>query len=219
MENTVKQVRPYSVEEEIWNSAIHGLGIALSIAALAILAVLSAKYQDVWTIVSTAIFGISMILLYSASTIYHAVPDLELKKKLKKFDHISIYYLIAGSYTPFLLVNMRGTIGWTIFAAVWGLAIIGTCLKLLTSGSGTKAWSIGLYLIMGWMIVLASGELVEVVPTKGLTFLILGGMFYTLGIFFYVWKSRKYTHAIWHLFVLNGTIMHFFAVLYSCVLI
>lgn len=219
MENTVKQVRPYSVEEEIWNSAIHGLGIALSIAALAILAVLSAKYQDVWTIVSTAIFGISMILLYSASTIYHAVPDLELKKKLKKFDHISIYYLIAGSYTPFLLVNMRGTIGWTIFAAVWGLAIIGTCLKLLTSGSGTKAWSIGLYLIMGWMIVLASGKLVEVVPSKGLTFLILGGMFYTLGIFFYVWKSRKYTHAIWHLFVLNGTIMHFFAVLYSCVLI
>lgn len=219
MENTVKQVRPYSPEEEVWNSAIHGLGIALSIAALTILAVLSAKYQDVWTIVSTAIFGTSMVLLYTASTIYHAVPDLELKKKLKKFDHISIYYLIAGSYTPFLLVNMRGTIGWTIFAAVWGLAIVGTCLKLLTSGSGTKAWSIGLYLIMGWMIVLASGELVEVIPAKGLIFLILGGMFYTLGILFYVWKSRKYTHAIWHLFVLNGTIMHFFAVLYSCVLI
>ena len=160
-----------------------------------------------------------MIVLYTASTVYHAVPNPEIKKRLKKFDHISIYYLIAGSYTPFLLVTMRGTTGWTVFGIVWGLALIGTFLKLFTQGSGTKIWSIGLYLLMGWMIIFASNELFSELPTIGLIFLVLGGLFYTFGIFFYVWKSKKYTHAIWHFFVLLGTIMHFFAVLYSCVLI
>ena len=210
--------RSYTIKEEIWNSIIHGIGIALSIAALVLLVVLSSIDGNVWAIVSTAIFGTSMIVLYSASTIYHAIPNQEWKKKLKKFDHISIYYLIAGSYTPFLLVNMRGTIGWILFGIVWGLALIGTCLKLLSTGSGTKAWSIGLYVLMGWMIVFASKELVSKIPTIGLIFLILGGAFYTLGIIFYVWKSRQYTHTIWHIFVLIGTIMHFFAVLYSRIL-
>ncbi|MBQ8661601.1 MAG: hemolysin III family protein [Alphaproteobacteria bacterium] len=211
--------RPYTIREEIWNCAIHGLGAALSIAALAVLVVFSSLDGNVWAIVSTAIFGVSMIVLYSASTIYHAVSNPEYKKKLKKFDHISIYYLIAGSYTPFLLVNMRGAVGWTLFGIVWGLAVLGTCLKLLTSGSGTKAWSIGLYVLMGWMIVFASRELIAKLPETGLIFLILGGAFYTFGILFYIWKSRQYTHAIWHFFVLAGTTMHFFAVLYGCVLI
>lgn len=211
--------QPYTIREEIWSSIIHGIGAALSIAALVIMVMLSSLDGNVWAIVSTAIFGTSMIILYSASTVYHAVPNPEWKKKLKKFDHISIYYLIAGSYTPFLLVNMRGAVGWTLFGIIWGLALIGTCLKLLSSGSGTKAWSIGLYVLMGWMIVFASKELVAQLPTIGLVFLVLGGGFYTLGILFYVWKSRQYTHAIWHFFVLAGTIMHFFAVLYSCVLI
>lgn len=211
--------RPYSIKEEIWSSAIHGIGIILSIVGLAVLVVLSSTRGDIWAIISTAIFGISMIVLYSASTIYHAVPNLELKKKLKKFDHISIYYLIAGTYTPFLLVNLRGFVGWTLFAIVWGLAFIGTGLKLFTSSSGTKAWSIALYLIMGWLIVFASRELVAEVPATGLSFLVLGGLFYTLGVIFYVLKKIEYTHAIWHFFVLSGTTMHFFAVLYSCVLI
>lgn len=114
---------------------------------------------------------------------------------------------------------MRGTLGWTIFGIIWALALTGTILKLLSSGSGTKVWSISLYLIMGWMIVIASKQLVGALPPIGLKFLVLGGFFYTAGILFYVWKSRKYTHAIWHGFVLTGTIMHFFAVLYSCVLI
>lgn len=218
MQITMPHLRPYTVREEVWNSLIHGVGIALSIAGLVLLVTLSSVYGNVWAIVSTAIFGTSMIVLYSASTIYHAVPNLEAKKKLKKFDHISIYYLIAGTYTPFLLVNLRGTMGWTVFGIIWGLALIGTFLKIFTQSSGTKVWSIGLYLIMGWMIVIASKELVSELPTIGLIFLILGGLFYTLGIFFYVWKSKKYTHAIWHFFVLLGTIMHFFAVLYSCVL-
>lgn len=210
--------RPYTLKEEIWSSLIHGIGIALSIAGLVILVTFASIDGDAWAVVSTTIFGTSMIVLYTASTLYHAIPNLEIKKKLKKFDHISIYYLIAGTYTPFLLVNMRGATGWTVFGIVWGLALIGTFLKLFTQGSGTKAWSIGLYLIMGWMIVFASKQLAAQLPTIGLVFLILGGLFYTLGIFFYVWKSKKYTHAIWHFFVLVGTIMHFFAVLYSCVL-
>lgn len=214
----VKIVRPYTVGEEVWASVIHGVGIALGIAALVILVAFSAVYGNVWAVVSTAIFGASMIVLYTASTIYHAIPNQELKKKLKKFDHISIYYLIAGTYTPFLLVTMRGTTGWTIFGVVWGLALLGTFLKIVTPASGTKVWSIGLYLLMGWMIVFASKTLVASLPTIGLVFLTLGGLFYTFGVIFYVWKSKKYTHAIWHFCVLVGTIMHFFAILYGCVL-
>lgn len=210
--------RPYTVREEIWSSLIHGIGIALSLAGLIVLVTLAAQDGNVWVVVSTAIFGVSMVVLYTASTLYHAIPNPEIKLKLKKFDHISIYYLIAGTYTPFMLVNMRGSVGWTVFGIIWGLALIGTVLKLCTQGSGTKAWSIGLYLLMGWLVVFASKQLAARLPDIGLTFLVLGGLFYTLGIFFYVWKSRQYTHAVWHFFVLSGTVMHFFAVLYSCVL-
>ena len=210
--------RPYTIQEEIWSSLIHGIGIALSIAGLIVLVTLAAQDGNVWVVVSTAIFGVSMVVLYTASTLYHAIPNPEIKLKLKKFDHISIYYLIAGTYTPFMLVNMRGSVGWTVFGIIWGLALIGTVLKLCTQGSGTKVWSIGLYLLMGWLVVFASKQLAARLPDIGLTFLVLGGLFYTLGIFFYVWKSRQYTHAVWHFFVLSGTVMHFFAVLYSCVL-
>ena len=210
--------RPYTVREEIWSSLIHGIGIALSLAGLIVLVTLAAQNGNVWVVVSTAILGVSMLVLYTASTLYHAIPNPEIKLKLKKFDHISIYYLIAGTYTPFMLVNMRGSVGWTVFGIIWGLALIGTVLKLCTQGSGTKAWSIGLYLLMGWLVVFASKQLAARLPDIGLTFLVLGGLFYTLGIFFYVWKSRQYTHAVWHFFVLSGTVMHFFAVLYSCVL-
>lgn len=210
--------RPYTVREEIWSSLIHGIGIALSLAGLIVLVTLAAQNGNVWVVVSTAIFGVSMVVLYTASTLYHAIPNPEIKLKLKKFDHISIYYLIAGTYTPFMLVNIRGSVGWTVFGIIWGLALVGTVLKLCTQGSGTKAWSIGLYLLMGWLVVFASKQLAARLPDIGLTFLVLGGLFYTLGIFFYVWKSRQYTHAVWHFFVLSGTVMHFFAVLYSCVL-
>ena len=210
--------RAYTIKEEIWSSVVHGIGILFGIAALTVLTAMAARFGNAWSIVSSAIFGASMILLYSASTLYHAITNEYAKKILKKFDHIAIYYLIAGSYTPFLLVNLRGCVGWTIFGIIWGLAIIGTILKLCLSGSGTKLWSIGLYLIMGWMIVFASKRLINSISTTGLVFLILGGLFYTGGIVFYVWKSRKYTHAIWHFMVLAGTIMHFFAVLFGCVL-
>ena len=209
----------YSHKEELWNCIIHGLGIGLSVAGLVILAVFSAIQGDAWVIVSTVIFGVSMILLYTASTLYHAFQSENVKRVLKKFDHISIYYLIAGSYTPFMLVNLRGALGWSIFGIIWGLAILGTILKLTTSGSGTKLWSLGLYLLMGWLVVFTLKPLTASLPHLGLVFLVLGGLFYTFGVLFYIRKSKKYTHAIWHLFVLLGTVMHFFAVLYSCVLV
>ena len=214
-----KQLRSYTPKEELCHVLVHSLGIALSIAALVILVCLSSIYGNVWSIVSCSIFGSSLILLYTSSTLYHLIPPSNLKKKLKKMDHISIYFLIAGTYTPFLLVLMRDPIGWTLFGIVWGLALLGTILKLFSSASGTKLWSIGLYLAMGWLILVASNQLISVISPRGLTFLILGGLFYTLGIFFYIWKSRAYTHAVWHLFVLAGSIMHFFAVLFSCVFV
>ncbi len=216
--HTARIERSYTLLEEVLSSSIHGLGIVFGITSLAILAAFSCLYGNAWTIVSTVIFASSIILLYTASTIYHAVPNIKAKKVLKKFDHISIYYLIAGSYTPFLLVNLRGLTGWLIFGIIWFLAVLGTVLKLTLSGSGTKIWSIGLYLSMGWLIVFATKPLLAHLNHTGLTFLVLGGLFYTGGVAFYVLKSKKYTHAIWHLFVLVGTIMHFFAVLYGCVL-
>lgn len=214
-----KEQRPYTIAEEIASCSCHGLGIILGIAALAVLTAFASITGDPWKIVSSAIFASSMIILYSTSTVYHALTNQRAKNILKKFDHIAIYYLIAGTYTPFLLVNLRGTVGWIIFGIIWGLTILGTVLKLVTPANGTKLWSLLLYLIMGWLIVFASKSLISNLNTTGLVFLILGGLFYTLGIPFYVWKSKKFTHAVWHAFVLCGTIMHFFAILYGCILI
>lgn len=209
-----KVIRPYSIGEEICSCLAHGLGILLGIAATAVLVAFAACYGDAWGVVSSAIFGVSMIFMYSASTIYHAIQSEKLKKKLKKLDHIAIYYLIAGSYTPFLLVSLRGPLGWTMFGIIWGLAVLGTILKLTLSGSGTKIWSIGLYLGMGWMAAFAFKYLMQALNPVSLTFLILGGVSYTLGVLFYIWKSKAYTHAVWHCFVLAGTVLQFFSMLW-----
>lgn len=217
-----KDVRGYTASEEIWHAAVHAVGIVFGVSVLTLLVVLAYIYGNVWSVVSCAIFGTTVIMMYTASTVYHAVQNEAAKKILKKLDHIAIYYLIAGTYTPFLLVNMRGSLGWTLFVIIWALALLGTCLKLksgMTKTSGVKFWSIALYLGMGWLIAFAIKPMIESIPTRGLVFLLLGGVFYTVGIFFYVWKSKPYTHAIWHFFVLLGTVMHFFAVLYSCVFI
>ena len=209
----------YTLKEEIISSIVHGIVVFLSIAITSVLVTLSAVYGNVWSIVSTAIFGASMMLMYMASTLYHAIPFPHAKTILKKFDHIAIYYLIAGTYTPFLLVLMRGTLGWVLFAVIWSLALLGTVLKIVSSGSGTKIWSVSLYLGMGWLVLIASKTLFAVMSKLALVFLVLGGIFYTVGIIFYLWKSKKYTHAIWHGFVLVGTIMHFMAILFSCVFV
>ena len=209
----------YTIVEEIWNSATHGVGILFSVAMLAVLVTLSSIYGDAWAIVSSAIFGASLILMYSASTVYHAIPFERAKKILKKLDHIAIFYLIAGSYTPFLLVAMRSTTAWVVFGIVWGLTLVGTLLKIFVGGSGTKWWSVGLYLLMGWLVVFVSGKLFSVLPNVSIVFLILGGLFYTGGVFFYLRKTKKYFHAVWHIFVLLGSMMHFFSILFSCVIL
>ena len=212
----------YTTAEEVWNAATHGIGILFSVAALAVLVTLASVYADTWAIVSCAVFGVSMMLVNTASSFYHAIPFEHAKKILKKLVYIAIYYLIAGTYTPFLLVSLRmpaPATAWIVFGIIWTLAILGTVLKLFTSGSGTKWWSIGLYLAMGWLVVLISGKLFTIVPPAGIVFLCLGGLFYTGGVLFYMKKQWKYSHAIWHVFVLLGTIMHFFSVLFSCVFI
>lgn len=213
------QKRAYTVAEEIGHAITHGLGIVFGIAMLTVLVTLSAVYGTVWSIVSTAIFGATVILMYTCSMVYHIVLGERAKKFFKKCDHIAIYYLIAGTYTPFLLVNLRGTTGWTLFAIIWGLAILGTILKVFIGGAGTKIWSILLYLGMGWLIIFAGRAIFHALPTVSIVFLLLGALFYTAGIAFYVWKSREWTHMIWHIFVLLGTFMHFFAILFGCVFV
>lgn len=207
----------YSRKEEIANALTHGLGIFLSIAALVVLVVFSAIYGDAWKVTASAIYGASMIVLYTASTLYHIFSRTRAGAGLNMFDHISIYYLIAGTYTPFVLVNMRGAWGWSIFGVIWGCAVIGTVLKLIYGNKFRKVSTI-IYLCMGWMILIAIWPFVKSVETGGIILVAAGGMAYSLGVIFYKWKSLRFNHAIWHVFVLAGSILHFFAVLFYVVL-
>jgi hemolysin III len=210
----------YTPSEEFFNSLIHGIGVLLSMVMLFILVWFAAINScPAVTVVTSAIFGISMITVFSTSTLYHYVKKPDVKMKIKRVDHIAIYYLIAGTYTPFCLVSLGGVRGWIIFCVIWALAVVGTVLKIvIATTKGTKFWSLGLYLLMGWMVLFSLPSFVSCLPSRGLVFLFLGGLCYTVGIVFYVMKKVRYTHAIWHLFVLGGAIMHFFAILYSCVL-
>lgn len=215
----VKTYRAYTRGEEICNTLTHVMGMLFSVCAISVLVTIASFEADAWSIVSCSIFGASMLGVYTASSVYHAVPRSSQRWKafLKKLDHIAIYYLIAGSYTPFLLVPMRSSLAWWVFGIIWGLALVGTALKIFANPSGTKLWSIGLYLAMGWLIIFISGTLFSVISTTAIVFLALGGAFYSFGVIFYMKKNWAYSHAIWHLFVLMGTVMHFFAVLFSCV--
>lgn len=207
----------YSKAEEIMNAVTHGIGIALSIAGLVILVVFAAIYGDAWKVVASAIYGASMIVLYTASTLYHSFSKTKAAKKLNMFDHISIYYLIAGSYTPFMLVNLRGAWGWSIFGVIWACAITGTILKIIYGNNFRKVSTI-IYLAMGWMILIAIYPFVKNVELGGVILLAAGGLAYSFGVIFYKWKTLPFNHAIWHLFVLAGTVLQFFAVLYYVVL-
>lgn len=207
----------YTKAEEIMNAVTHGIGIALSIAGLVILVVFAALYGDAWKVVASSIYGASMIVLYTASTLYHSFSKTKAAKKLNMFDHISIYYLIAGSYTPFMLVNLRGAWGWSIFGVIWACAITGTILKIIYGNNFRKISTI-IYLAMGWMILIAIYPFVKNVELGGVIYLALGGLAYSFGVIFYKWKSLPFNHAIWHLFVLAGTILQFFAVLFYVVL-
>lgn len=208
----------YTKNEEIMNAVTHGIGAGLSIAGLVVLVVFASMQSDAWKIVASAIYGASMIVLYTASTLYHSFSKTKVASKLNMFDHISIYYLIAGSYTPFMLVNLRGGWGWSIFGVVWACAIAGTVLKIIYGNKLRKVSTI-IYLAMGWMIIIAIYPFVKNVETGGIILVVLGGLSYTVGVIFYKWKSLPFNHAIWHLFVLAGTVLQFFAVLFYVVLI
>ncbi|MGP4038467.1 PAQR family membrane homeostasis protein TrhA [Gracilibacillus sp. D59] len=202
----------FSVKEEVANSITHGIGMALSIAGLVILIVYSSLHGTVWHIVSFTLFGVTMVLLYTSSTLLHSLPKGKAKNVFEILDHSSIYFFIAGSYTPFLLVVIRGWEGWTLFGIIWGLAIGGTVFKAFFVKK-FLFFSTILYVIMGWLIIFAWQPLVENMHPNGMKLLVIGGVLYTVGAIFYVWRGFNYHHALWHLFVLAGSIAHFFAVL------
>ncbi|OLS36890.1 hemolysin III family protein [Bacillus sp. MRMR6] len=203
----------FSKKEEIANSITHGIGAALSIVALVILIVFSSLYGNAWHIVSFTIYGASMFILYMSSTLVHSFPEGKAKDIFEIFDHSSIYFYIAGTYTPFLLVVIRGPLGWTLFGIVWGLAIAGTIFKCFFVKKYLFT-STALYVVMGWMIVFAWRPLASTLAFEGMVYLAIGGLLYTLGSIFYVWRGFQYHHAIWHLFVIGGTVAHFFCILF-----
>jgi hemolysin III len=203
----------FSFREELAHGISHGIGAGLSIAGLIVLLVTAISYGNVWHVISAAIYGSSLILLYLASALYHLFSSPGIKKFLQKLDHTMIYVLIAGTYTPLTLITLRGAWGWTLFGLVWGMALCGLILELFVKKRIQWA-SLTLYLGMGWLMVIAINPLVGSLATGGLILLLSGGLFYTFGIIFYVWKKLSYHHAIWHLFVMAGSGTHFFAILY-----
>lgn len=203
----------YTVGEEIANAVTHGVATLLSIAGLCVLVAFAASYSgSALVVTAVAIFGASMVCLYTASTLYHAIPNVRAKKVLQVLDHAMIYILIAGSYTPFCLVTLKGWVGITLCCAVWAIAIAGVSLqKILLKRSD---WiNCLLYLVMGWLVVLAIDPLISALPEGGLWLLVLGGVAYSVGVIFYIWEKLPYGHAVWHVFVFLGTVLQFFSVL------
>lgn len=208
----VRVGRTFTRGEEIANWVTHGIGFVLSIAAFALLVVFSTQHGDVWHMVSFTVYGVTLIALYAASTIYHMLESVERKSFFKRVDHAAIYLLIAGTYTPFLLTQLRGPLGWTLFAVIWALCGSGAIFQL-RPGRVHKLTSTLAYVFAGWLVLVAIKPLVAAVPRDGIWLLVAGGVFYTSGIVFYMWHRLRYHHAIWHTFVLGGSICHFLAVL------
>lgn len=205
------KIQFYSPTEEKLNIWSHAVGIFLSIIALVLLIIKAVEQNNIWMMVSFPIFGISLILLYLASTLYHASKNPEKRFKLKIFDHAAIYVLIAGTYTPFTLVSLNGGTGWFIFSVVWAIAFAGIILKLFFTGR-FKVISTAMYVLMGWIIVFYFNELTANLHSDGVFYLILGGVFYTIGAILYSIKKIKFNHAIFHFFVLAGSFTHFLSV-------
>ena len=207
------QVRkPYSLGEEIFNSVSHGIGGLLSIAGTVVLIVFCAVYSDAWAVVSASIYGASLIILYTMSTLYHAITNNKAKKFFRIMDHDTIFFLIAGTYTPFTLVTLRGPVGWVLFGIVWGAAIIGIVLNSIDLERFRKP-SVICYILMGWAIIFAIKPMINALPSVSLIFLLTGGIFYTVGIIFYALKKVKWFHSVWHLFTIAGSVFHFFSIL------
>lgn len=203
----------YTPAEERANILTHLAGALLGLVALVSMVVTASYGGDVWRIVSVSIYGATLVILYSTSTLYHTVKAPHLKRLFRIFDHISIYLLIAGSYTPFTLVSLRGAWGWSLFGIIWGLALVGIALKIFTTGRWRIISSL-IYIGMGWVAVIAFKPLVDEIAFDGFMWLLAGGLAYTFGVIFYINKKMPYHHAVWHCFVLAGSACHFWAVYY-----
>jgi len=203
----------FTKKEEIAHAITHGIGALLSIAALVVLIVFSSLNGDTLQVISGIVFGTTMLFMYLSSTIVHSLPEGKWKDIFQIFDHSSIYLFIAGSYTPFLLVPLRGDIGWTLFGIIWGIAIAGVIFKIFFVKKFLVLSTL-FYILMGWLIIFVWKPLTNLMHGNGITLLVIGGIFYTVGAIFYMWRSFPYHHAVWHLFVIAGSAFHFFAIFY-----
>lgn len=198
--------------EDIANSVSHGVGLGMSLVGLVLLIVVAAINGDTVHVVSAAIYGATLVILFGASTVYHSMTRPGPRRVLRVIDHSAVYLLIAGSYTPFTLVTLSGTWGWALFGTVWGMALVGVVYKIFWFGR-LKALSMGLYLVMGWTIVVAVKPLVEALDTGGIVLVVAGGLLYTVGVIFFAWEKLFFNHAIWHFFVLAAAVCHYLAIL------
>ncbi len=212
MENTKKYPRYYSLGEEIANAVTHGIATALAIAAAVVLIVFAGISRDPWKIVSASVYGFSLILLYTMSTLYHSFPIGKTKSVFRVFDHASIFILIAGSYTPFTLVTLRGVVGWVLFGVIWASAVTGVVLNAISVDKFAK-FSLICYLASGWCVVFAMKPLIDAMPLNGIMLLVIGGLMYTIGVIFFKLRNR-YMHSIWHVFVFMGSLFQYFCILF-----
>lgn len=213
-DQTSKIYRDLTSKEEIVNGITHGIGALLSVVALVVLIMVAGNYGDALQLVSFSIYGVTLILLYLSSTLYHSFSGPRIKNLFARFDHVSIFLLIAGTYTPILLTSIGGVWGWTLFGVIWGLALVGAVIRSIYLHRFRKLMVV-VYLFMGWMFVIAGKQVYLSLSSISLTFLILGGVAYSVGVIFYMWRKLPYSHGIWHLFVLTGSILHFFAIYFS----
>ncbi len=210
--NVYNSIPRYSLREDFANSITHGAGIILSIIGMCVLIAFASIYGNAWHVVSCTIYGSTLVFLYTASTLYHSIQLDKAKSVFRVLDHATIFLLIAGTYTPFTLVNLRGPWGWSLFGVIWGLAVIGILFQTTMLRKGAMV-SVAFYVAMGWVVLVAIKPMLSFVDTGGLVLLLLGGVAYTIGVVFYAWRQIPYNHAIWHVFVLAGSAFHFFAIL------
>lgn len=217
MSKTNKLSRVYTLGEEIFNSITHGVGGLIAIAALVLLIVFAVICGDGWCLASGIVYGITLVILYTMSTLYHAITPPKAKTVFRVFDHCSIFLLIAGTYTPYSLVSLRNfdflglSLGWVIFGVIWGLAVLGIVFAAMRKLS--KFIELPLYIIMGWLIIFSIKDLMSVLPTGGFILLLAGGIVYTVGAVFFILHKFRYMHSIWHIFVLGGSVLHFLSVI------
>ena len=206
--------RAQTLREEIANALSHGLGFLLAVASLPVLVVFASRHGGAGSVVAAVVFSVTMMLLYFASAVYHALPQGRMKRWFQRFDHAAIFLFIAGSYTPFVLGPLRGAWGWSLFGVVWGIALVGMVAKVFDR-LGHPLWSTGLYVGMGWLALVAIVPLVQHVAAGGIALLVAGGVAYTVGAVFFLLDNRvRYAHFVWHLFVMAGSACHFFAALW-----